>query len=350
MKRITLVLLLSLLFFGRQNIYPNPIIVHHLNELKFTANEWQLELYELDFIAENLDGYYLTTLNDTASFKNGINLNGSEYLVVTNDNLTEPLFINPEGDVLTLYSPDDYVADELRFGNVDYPRVSAPKEGQSMSLNKDYQQDYDDYHYLDNSPTLGLVNDFTDAEGTIEGYVTDVLSNPLGEVKVTYDYYSDGTGMTWPVYVFTNSAGYFKLDDAARIEDLEFSREDYITQNTSQQIWPDSTVTLYIIMEEDPNVIDDAGNSLPGKYLLHANFPNPFNSSTKITYDLPIGDYVEISIFDMSGKFIQKLYSGFQTAGKYSIVWDARFLSSGVYVYQMTTSLVSMSKKCLLIK
>lgn len=351
MKYAKLIPFVFILFLCLQNIFSNPIMIHHLNELKFNGNDWQLELIELEHLGENLNGVYLTTLTDTAYFKEGIETYGKEFLVITNDSLIAPLFINPAGDVLALhYLDDDYAIDEIPFGDVDYPRISAPKEGQSMSLNEHYQSDYDDFFYLDNTPTLGFVNDWIDAEGTIDGYVTDVISNPLESVEVIYDYYTDGTGATWPVFVSTNSAGYFILTEVARITNLEFKKEDYITQNISQQIWPDSTVSLSIIMEEDPNTIDDENPLSPDKYILNSNFPNPFNNSTKITYELPIGDYIEISIFDMNGKFVEKLYAGFQPAGKHSVIWDARFLSSGVYIYQMTTSIVNISKKCLLIK
>lgn len=350
MKHTKLLPFIFIVFLVLQNIFSNPIMIHHLNELKFTGNEWELELGELEYLGENLNGYYLTTLTDTSYFKDGIETYDKEFLIITNNSLTKPLFINTSGDVLTLYFPDGFAGDELGFGEVDYTRISAPKEGQSMSLNEYYQGDYEDFFYLDNSPTLGFVNDWIDAEGTIDGYVTDVLSNPLEGVEVIYDYNTDGIGGTWPVFVSTNSDGYFILTDVARIANLEFKKEDYITQNTSQQIWPDSTVTLYIIMQEDPNSIDNENPLSPDKYILNTNFPNPFNNSTKITYELPIGDYIEISIFDMNGRFIEKLYAGFQPAGKYSVIWDEGFLSSGVYIYQMETSTVCVSKKCLLIK
>ncbi|MFA5012292.1 MAG: T9SS type A sorting domain-containing protein [Ignavibacteria bacterium] len=70
-------------------------------------------------------------------------------------------------------------------------------------------------------------------------------------------------------------------------------------------------------------------------YKLHQNFPNPFNSSTNISYSLRVKSLITLRIYDISGKEITTLVNGYKSAGEYKILFDAVNLSSGIYFYSM---------------
>jgi hypothetical protein len=70
-------------------------------------------------------------------------------------------------------------------------------------------------------------------------------------------------------------------------------------------------------------------------YKLEQNFPNPFNPSTKISWQSPIGSWQIIKIFDVLGNEIATLVDEYKPAGSYQITFDASKLSSGVYFYQL---------------
>ena len=89
---------------------------------------------------------------------------------------------------------------------------------------------------------------------------------------------------------------------------------------------------------------------MPEKLYLGQNYPNPFNPVTTIAYDLPINTYVDIRLYDITGKEIQRLVNERQTAGTYKITFDASELPSGIYFYRMTTPTFTESKKMVLIK
>jgi hypothetical protein len=89
---------------------------------------------------------------------------------------------------------------------------------------------------------------------------------------------------------------------------------------------------------------------LPERFYLGQNYPNPFNPVTTITYDLPISTYVDIRLYDITGKEIQRLVNERQTAGTYKITFDASELPSGIYFYRMTTPTFTESKKMVLVK
>ncbi|MDP4176628.1 MAG: T9SS type A sorting domain-containing protein, partial [Bacteroidota bacterium] len=87
-------------------------------------------------------------------------------------------------------------------------------------------------------------------------------------------------------------------------------------------------------------IAEEGSSLLPKEYALHQNYPNPFNPSTVIAYSLPRTSEVTVKIYDILGHEVTTLFNGMQSAGKYSLRFDAqqmgsRLLSSGVYFYNL---------------
>lgn len=87
-----------------------------------------------------------------------------------------------------------------------------------------------------------------------------------------------------------------------------------------------------------------------GDYQLRQNFPNPFNPSTTIEFEIPRGDFVNLTIYDITGKKVQVLCDGFVVKGKHQVTFNGVNLASGVYVYRLATSAGEFTKKMLLYK
>ncbi|MFZ1322997.1 MAG: SBBP repeat-containing protein [Ignavibacteria bacterium] len=96
--------------------------------------------------------------------------------------------------------------------------------------------------------------------------------------------------------------------------------------------------------------IDPSQTYLPDKFTLHQNFPNPFNPSTVIGYDLNASGFVSLIIYDILGKKITTLVNQNQQAGTYEILWNASDSPNGFYFYEMKFEKYSSVKKMLLIK
>ena len=91
------------------------------------------------------------------------------------------------------------------------------------------------------------------------------------------------------------------------------------------------------------------------QYRLYSNFPNPFNPVTLIRYNLPVAGYAELTVFDMTGRRIQSLVSGHQSAGQHVVRWDGTDhqgnpVSSGVYIYSLQTGNEIKSRKMMLLR
>ncbi len=86
------------------------------------------------------------------------------------------------------------------------------------------------------------------------------------------------------------------------------------------------------------------------EYRLYQNFPNPFNPQTQIQYSLKEKQFVTIKVVDILGKEVSVLVNEEKPAGKYSIEFNSKDLSSGIYFYQLVVDNFTQTKKMILLK
>jgi hypothetical protein len=96
--------------------------------------------------------------------------------------------------------------------------------------------------------------------------------------------------------------------------------------------------------------VEPTQSGIPSTYALTQNFPNPFNPTTLIRYDLPKDSHVRIRIFDMLGREVATLVNEMERAGFKSVNWDASRLASGLYFCQLEAASFTSVKKMLLLK
>ena len=85
-------------------------------------------------------------------------------------------------------------------------------------------------------------------------------------------------------------------------------------------------------------------------FTLFANYPNPFNPTTKIEFSIPSDNNVEIKVYDVLGMEVATLLNEHKQAGTHSVDFIARNLSSGIYFYKMVSGKFSELKKMILLK
>jgi len=96
---------------------------------------------------------------------------------------------------------------------------------------------------------------------------------------------------------------------------------------------------------------DVAEKGLPaGKYALEQNFPNPFNPTTVVRYELPAASDVRLVAVDMLGRDVAILDNGRREAGVHEVTFDASHLPSGVYFSRLQAGSFVAARKLLLVK
>jgi len=100
----------------------------------------------------------------------------------------------------------------------------------------------------------------------------------------------------------------------------------------------------------NPTGVKPIGNSVPGNYSLQQNFPNPFNPTTNIRFDLPRDTKVSLVIYDVRGRQVAELVNSRLNAGSYNVDWDASNFPSAIYFYSLTADNFRAVKKLVLVK
>ncbi len=103
------------------------------------------------------------------------------------------------------------------------------------------------------------------------------------------------------------------------------------------------------------SINNDHLNNLPQNYALYPNYPNPFNPSTTIEFDVPEQSMVKLVVYDVAGRRIRTLANGSYAAGHHQVVWDGRDergvpVASGVYIYRLTAGSHHFTRKMMLMK
>lgn len=100
----------------------------------------------------------------------------------------------------------------------------------------------------------------------------------------------------------------------------------------------------------NPVGIINYNNELPSEYSLEQNYPNPFNPVTKIKYSITAAGNVRLGVYDMLGREVDEIVNINQTAGTYTVQFDASSLASGVYFYTLKAGSFVSTKKMIVIK
>lgn len=90
--------------------------------------------------------------------------------------------------------------------------------------------------------------------------------------------------------------------------------------------------------------------AVPARFVLHSNYPNPFNPTTTIRFDLDAPGFTTLAVYNLLGQRVATLVAEPLPVGSYARVFDASGLPSGPYVYRLTSGSFSQQKMLMLIK
>jgi hypothetical protein len=97
---------------------------------------------------------------------------------------------------------------------------------------------------------------------------------------------------------------------------------------------------------------NDEPANVPGSFALHPAYPNPFNPSTTISFDIPDATDRNISlhIYDITGKLVETLVNKVLPSGSHTVTWDPKNLSSGLYIVQLKVGNKAFNQKLTFLK
>ena len=169
---------------------------------------------------------------------------------------------------------------------------------------------------------------------------------------VTFDYAENTPGIVRGL-MFSMQGKQLNLDNISSFVNFDFSPaqgfEGKATVSFDDVILAGENGTK--ISASSSSVVVDTNNMLPIKTALNASYPNPFNPSTTINYDLAVDGYVSILVYDALGREVATLFSGDQVAGtNYQVTWNAADQASGAYFLRMTAGNYTNTQKLMLVK
>lgn len=156
-------------------------------------------------------------------------------------------------------------------------------------------------------------------------------------------------------YIINNISGgtgqfYVQLFiDTTDAEDGEYMMAGAYADDTPPEGDAPMNYKTKIFFENSSNSLS-SGNQIPKNYELAQNYPNPFNPVTKISFALPKQGFVNVKIYDITGREIKTLVNEVKQAGYYTVDFNGSHLSSGVYFYRIQSGDFVQTKRMVLLK
>ncbi|MCF7810082.1 T9SS type A sorting domain-containing protein [bacterium] len=180
-------------------------------------------------------------------------------------------------------------------------------------------------------------------ELTITIYNKGILDLTVSDISVVGDYFSnDFEDET----VIDNEDSLVVTVTFTPEEIGEYSGSLTITSN---DIVNDSLTVALIGIGPDA-VGNDTHNTIPTEFSLSQPYPNPFNSTTQLSFDLPMTSNVSLQVFDLKGQLICTLVNGKKSAGSYTVIWNGQDAPAGIYLARMETDAFSAVRKMVLVR
>lgn len=183
--------------------------------------------------------------------------------------------------------------------------------------------------------------DLYEAAGTNITVLTDEHDSKYGYPGYHYcmSFYSGTTKLVFDSY-------FLYVDDIACV--VYYMTGDLFYGNNLYQIFFD--LILHVLDFKSPNSAFEKINSIPLKFNLFQNNPNPFNSETNINYSISIPSKITLDILNLKGEVIKTLINSYHEPGDYNIKYKSEDLASGIYLYRLKNQNDYKSHRMLLIK
>jgi hypothetical protein len=180
-------------------------------------------------------------------------------------------------------------------------------------------------------------------EGTDDGGLVVLHNDPSSNGDIGLQGLGHELNIVW-----NTSFGGDSVEAAKDI--IRLTNGDYLITATTRSYGAGGDDVYLIRTGEILTDADEQSSALPIHHSLSAAFPNPFNPSTQIQYNIASQTAVSLNVYDLLGRNMTILVNEVQNAGEYSVMFDGAGLPSGVYIYRLQAGEFSDAKKMVLMK
>lgn len=258
----------------------------------------------------------------------------------------------------------------FRFVEPSWNVIKSPFAERFLDIDSVFNMSLGYYFSVSSKPYIDSLAGFIKAKSVLlEAPDVDFDDTRYPFVAFLKDYWPIETGPGVAAFVVnseeqTTHTFYSKYPETSRAEGYPVGVKTVTDEATTYlygfHLWymepDDARELINFIAGKTPTDIDNNDRStIPKRFELNQNIPNPFNASTNIKYSLPLKSDVIISIYNILGQKINLLVNEEKPAGNYSVIWDGTDLNgrptaSGIYLYQIKAGDFVETKKMLLLK
>jgi len=182
--------------------------------------------------------------------------------------------------------------------------------------------------------------------------ITASCASTGGTVEVWLDSLDTGTKIAQCAVTNTGGWSTFGTFGTKVLSPVAGNHDVYLKFNGTS---PDSLLVLrslvFTAVAGPATSVHNVGRGqAPRNFELQQNFPNPFNPSTHFMYSVPEKGYVTLRLFDVLGREVADLFEGVQTAGAYSVTFNAAHFASGTYFCRLEEGALEATRKLVLLK
>ena len=211
----------------------------------------------------------------------------------------------------------------------------------SLLLSSQINSQIDRLHVQSSSQSFYFINNIESLDLEIGDWILAYNNNVLvGSRQWNNHFIKDIPVMGYDGFDY--SIGFCNDGDIPNFKILKKTGE-YIDLSGNIPNWRDLDIQFI-------NLFDGSSNMLPLEFKISNAFPNPFNPITNFELELNKDSFIEIVIYDLNGKIVDHLFTGYLEEGVHSYAWDASRFTSGIYFIHANSSESTISQKITLIK
>jgi hypothetical protein len=280
----------------------------------------------------------------TSELQNGsFNLNDYDYVfwILADESTIDETFNSVEQQLVKIYLEEGgnlFVSGSEIGWDLDYKGSASDKDFYNNYLKADYVSDD-----ALSSSVIGVAN--TAFDGCIfnigqtyeEDFPDEIIAYGGSTLCIKYSN-NKGAGIQFAGYL-NNSINRSSLIHLA-----------FPLETTANDESFNSVITKSINYFNTAQVGVDEEIQTVNKFSLEQNFPNPFNPTTKISWQSPVNSHQALKVYDVLGNEVVTLVNEYRTAGKYEAEFNANKLASGIYYYQLKIGEFIQTRKMILLK